>query len=304
MSHQSESFFLPADNGRSGQRFCIFHPAQGKATLGSVLYVHPFAEEMNKSRRMAALQSRALAQAGYSVLQIDLLGCGDSSGDFGDATWQDWVSDVVQGCIWLTSQDRGDSHNDPSPVGDTHIQPTLWIWGLRAGCLLALEAASQLDTPCNFLFWQPPASGKLLLQQFLRLKVASEMLGGQAKGVTESLRQQLAAGEAVEIGGYAFSSAVARGLERAELNVPEGLRRPEAAVRLEWFELSTREDAALSPVAQKAITRWEQDGFEVRGHVLHGPSFWQTTEIEDAPALIAATTDALTAAYIHKALAA
>ena len=83
-----------------------------------MLYIHPFAEEMNKSRRMAALQSRALAQAGYAVLQIDLLGCGDSSGDFGDATWQSWVSDVVLGCQWLRSQNptQGDSEPDAAVV--------------------------------------------------------------------------------------------------------------------------------------------------------------------------------------------
>ncbi len=39
-----------------------------------VVHVHAFAEEMNKSRRMAAMQSRALAAAGFAVLQIDLLG--------------------------------------------------------------------------------------------------------------------------------------------------------------------------------------------------------------------------------------
>ena len=49
------------------------------------MYAHPFCEEMNKARRMAALQSRRLAALGYSVLQIDLFGCGDSSGDFADA---------------------------------------------------------------------------------------------------------------------------------------------------------------------------------------------------------------------------
>ncbi|MBK8384562.1 MAG: hypothetical protein IPL11_02315 [Candidatus Accumulibacter sp.] len=41
----------------------------------------------NKSWRIVPLQARALATAGYAVLQIDLMGCGDSSGDFGDATW-------------------------------------------------------------------------------------------------------------------------------------------------------------------------------------------------------------------------
>ena len=96
MPAQPEAFFLSVDGGRLGQRFCLFHPAQGGVPKGCVLNIHPFAEEMNKSRRMAALQARALAKAGYAVLQIDLFGCGDSSGDFGDASWQDWVGDVVR----------------------------------------------------------------------------------------------------------------------------------------------------------------------------------------------------------------
>jgi exosortase A-associated hydrolase 2 len=287
MPVQSEAFFLPAGAAKtiqSGQRFCLFYPSQGDSVRGLVLYIHPFAEEMNKARRMAALQARALAQAGYAVLQIDLLGCGDSSGDFGDATWQSWVSDVVEGCYWLRNQS-----NTPGADSD---QVPLWLWGLRAGCLLAVEAASQLGEPCNFLFWHPPSAGKPLLQQFLRLKVAGDMLGGQAKGVMEGMRQQLADGVAVEIAGYMLSPGLASGLEQAALLPPadQGL-----AQRVEWFEMSTREDASLSPISAKTIAQWQQAGFAVNSHIVQGPAFWKTTEIEDAPALLAATTAAVCA---------
>ena len=152
----TEAFFLPVGDG---QRFCLFHPAQletGAALRGQVLYVHPFAEEMNKSRRMAALQSRALARAGFDVLQIDLLGCGDISGDFGDATWADWVNDVVTGYHWLRA--RCVARGEPA------LRQPLWLWGQRAGCLVATQAARALPEPCNFLFWAPPPSGKPLLR--------------------------------------------------------------------------------------------------------------------------------------------
>jgi len=285
---QPEAFFLPAgaaQTSQSDQRFCLFYPAEcdasGGAGRGLVLYIHPFAEEMNKARRMAALQVRALAGAGYAVLQMDLLGCGDSSGDFGDASWQSWVSDVVQGCHWLRKQSN-------TPGADSG-QPPLWLWGLRAGCLLAVEAARQLDAPCNFLFWQPPAAGKPLLQQFLRLKVAGDLLGGKAKGVMEGMRQHLADGSPVEIAGYLLSPGLASGLEQAAL-VPPTDQGP--TQRLEWFELSTREDAGLSPISAKTIVQWQQAGYTVSSHIVRGPAFWQTTEIEDAPALIAATTAA------------
>ena len=249
---------------------------------GSVLYIHPFAEEMNKSRRMAALQARALAQAGYAVLQLDLLGCGDSSGDFGDASWQDWVGDVVQGSRWLLSQQRGDSASQDNPG--------LWLWGLRAGCLLATQAARQLDVPCHFLFWQPPATGKPLWQQFLRLKVAGDMLGGGAKGAMEAMRQQLANGTQVEVVGYQISPGLAFGLEEATLIPPTDIH---GDARVIWLEMSTRADAEPSPVSANTISTWQQSGFEVARHVAIGPAFWQTTEIEDAPALIAATSAAL-----------
>lgn len=278
-----EAFFLQAAPAEGGYRFCLFYPAQPAAEdatiRGLVLYIHPFAEEMNKSRRMAALQARALSSAGYAVLQIDLLGCGDSSGDFGDANWQIWISDVVQGCRWL--QSRGSSATP------------LWLWGLRAGCLLAVDAASRLQEPCNFLFWQPSPVGKTLHQQFLRLRAAGDLLGGQAKVVMDTLRQSLANGTDVEIGGYRLSAALATGLEHAVLAPPANTG---PAQRVEWLELSTREDSGLSPISVKTLGQWQLAGATVRSHAVIGPAFWQTSEIEEAPALIAATLAAMDAA--------
>lgn len=278
----AEAFFLASAAPEGGQRFCIFHPAHeldsSGQPLGQVLYIHPFAEEMNKSRRMAALQSRRLAAAGFDVLQIDLLGCGDSSGDFGDATWQAWVNDVVCGAQWLRER--------AASAGARRGQPPLWLWGLRSGCLLAAQAARQMNEPCNFLFWQPPSAGKQLLQQFLRLKVAGDMLGGQSKGVMDAMRQQLAAGRSVEVAGYMLAPGLSNGLESADLSPPVGAL---GTRRLEWFELSTRHDATMNPISVKAISQWQAIGFEVCSHVVHGPAFWQTTEIEDAPALLEAS---------------
>jgi len=276
MTAPLEAFFLAADAGtRSGQRFCLLHAPRDAPPKALIVHVHPFAEEMNKTRRMAALQSRAFADAGCAVLQVDLLGCGDSSGDFGDATWQDWLDDVAQAARWLRARYPQASH------------APLWLWGLRAGCLVACEAAAQIDDKVNFLFWQPAANGKALLQQFLRLKAAGEMLEGKGKGVIEGLKQQLAAGEPVDVAGYRLSPALALGLERASL-------APAAhAQRMVWLETSPRDDAELSPAAAAPIARWQAAGVAVQSQVVSGPAFWQTSEIEEAPALIAASVAAL-----------
>lgn len=234
-----------------------------------MIYLHPFAEEMNKSRRMAALQSRALAAAGYDVLQIDLLGCGDSSGDFSDATWQGWKDDVVLAYNWLRTQS-----NAP-----------LTLWGLRAGCLLAADAAVDLPEQANFIFWQPVVSGKQHWQQFMRLKIAGELSTGKVKGIGEQLKQQLASGNPVEIAGYMVAPALVSGMECTELLPPPAGK----TASLAWFELSQREDACLAPVSQKRIEKWQAAGYRINASIVRGPAFWQTAEIEDAPELIAAT---------------
>ena len=275
-----EVFFHPAADG--GHRLYVHHvPAPSEQPpRGAVLYVHPFAEEMNKSRRMAALQSRALARAGFEVLQIDLLGCGDSSGEFGDATWDEWLADVVEATHWLRER----------------AGAPLWLWGLRAGCLLAAAAASRV--PCNLLFWHPVTAGRLALQQFLRLKAAAQLADGSGKSLLAGLKSDLAAGKPVEVAGYVLHPRLASGLEAAAL-APAAAQdgavgaTPPRASRVIWREVSTQADTGLSAAAATALARWTDAGFAVDLRVVPGPLFWQTTEIEDAPALIASSIEAL-----------
>ena len=271
MPAQPSAFFLDADGDRKGQRFCLLHrPTAG--VRAAMVHVHAFAEEMNKSRRMVAEAARLLAEDGVAVLQIDLLGCGDSSGDLADASWDEWIADVRQAARWL----------------DAEFDAPLWFWGLRAGSLLA-SAASVAHPGAGHLFWQPAIAGKPLLQQFLRLKAASEMQGGGAKGVTDGLRQELAAGRPVEVAGYALPAAVAMGMESALLSPPEN----SPGARMVWLEVSSRQPPEMLPTSAGAISRWQAAGHVTQSEVVAGPAFWQTTEIETAPELLQATRRAL-----------
>lgn len=264
-----ELFFLPASVGK---RLAVaYWPHDAATARGAVVYVHPFAEEMNKSRRMAALQARAMAAAGYAVLQVDSLGCGDSSGDFGEASWEAWRDDVNLACEWIQNR-------TPAP---------LWLWGLRSGCLLANEAAIQMAREVNLLFWQPVVAGSQHLQQFLRLRIAGELLGKENRHSVQELRQQLRQGQAIEVGGYLLSPAVARGLEKAELLLPH------RSGRVEWIEIASREDGSLSPAAAARLTQWQAAGQAVRARTVCGPPFWQTAEISECPALVSASLLAL-----------
>ena len=60
-----EPFFFDAE---PGTRFSLYHaPNPQVAPRGAVLYVHPYAEELSRTRRMAAQQSRAFAELGYAL---------------------------------------------------------------------------------------------------------------------------------------------------------------------------------------------------------------------------------------------
>ncbi len=294
MAQGPEAFFHPDAQG--GQRLYLHHiPPPGTPVRGAVLYVHPWAEEMNKSRRMAALCSRQLAASGFAVLQVDLLGCGDSSGDFGDATWQAWVDDLEQAAHWLQAR---------------HPGAPLWLWGLRVGALLAvalvprLMQAQPLAAPPNLLLWQPTLQGKTAWQQFLRLKAAAQLADGGGKAVLDAARADLAAGHAIDVAGYTVSPTLVRGLEAASLAAPspaESAERAETSVavppapHLVWLEVGAEPEASASPAAATAVPRWQAAGWATKLQAVPGPAFWQTTEIEDAPALVLATVQALAA---------
>lgn len=249
----------------------MLHRPASLSSRGLVVHVPAFAEEMNRSRRMVALQSRALADAGFTVLRIDLAGCGDSGGDLARTTWQQWIDDIVAAVA----------------RGRESCAGPLWLWGLRSGCLLACQAARRLPETANFLFWNPVAEGRRAIQQLFRIKVAGDMLRGQGKGAAEELRRRLAAGDCISIAGYDLAAGLLTDFEAAHLFPPE------AQGRLHWVEVGPGSEAGLSPAAQRAVDQWTAAGVVTSARALAGPPFWETAEIEDVPALIETTTAVL-----------
>lgn len=274
-----EAFFLPATQG---QRLCIFHaPPPGVALRGSVIYVPPFAEEMNRCRRMVSLQARALAQAGFATLQVDLMGCGDSSGDFGDATWNIWLDDIALARQWLTRR----------------YDAPLWLWGVRAGCLLAAQsAACSIHATAGLLMWMPVVSGRQHLQQFLRLRMMGEVVrGNQAKpsAGTAHLLQQLENRLSVEVAGYVIGPELAAGLSGADL---DDVGRATKVLCFEVASPGNALPAAVSPALTQQLARWNAAGVCAMVAVMPGEPFWQVPEAPGCTELLQSTTDALTAA--------
>lgn len=246
---------------------------------GLVVYVHPWAEEMNKSRRMAAEMSRRLALQGFAILQLDLAGCGDSEGDFVDATWSIWLADIAAAVAWLKQR---------------YPSVPLTLWGLRLGGLLAAAYAAS-DRDCSrLLLWAPVANGEQYLTQFLRLRVASQMLAAQQEaGGTQQLIRQLRDGQHVEVAGYSVSPALALPLAEARL-----ANYSRDGLDVEWFELLANAERPVPPVVEKLVQDWRGNGSEIRLHKLQGDAFWSTQEITDVPDLWNVTLQALAGSHV------
>lgn len=259
-------FFLDSPRG---PLFCLSLRPTEIEPKGCLLYLHPFGEEMHKSRRMAALQARALASAGYLVLQPDLTGCGDSHGDFGDASWQAWREDALLSHAWLRQQTAA----------------PLILWGLRTGATLAVDLSRDLPDIQRLILWQPVNNGDMFLNQFLRIKLASEMLAeGQAQSGTKALRAQLEKGEGIEVGGNMLSSAMAIQLGAIKL----ADMQPTCPVR--WLEIGAEAGTKPTPASQRIVDIWRAAGINVDIETVVGEPFWVMQEITECQSLLEATT--------------
>jgi exosortase A-associated hydrolase 2 len=256
--------FLRGPNGALAA--VLWQPPAGMECTLAVLHVPAFGDEMNKSRRMVALQARALAAQGATVAVLDPSGTGDSAGEFGDATWDAWVGDVRFAWSWLESVARA---------------PRV-LWGLRLGALLCADAIAVAGVrPDAALLWQPVLSGRAFFRQLLRLPTAQRMSRSAAADAA-------AQPGPAEVGGYAFNPSL---VATAESRSMEAL--PILACPVTWLENSITTPAALSPAAAKVVAQWHAGGAKLDASAIRGPSFWSSQEIAEAPELIDASTRAL-----------
>lgn len=268
-----QPFFL---QGSRGKLFALHFPPQKDNRAGKhVLFVPPFAEEMNKARRMVAVLSRELSQRGIGVLVLDLFGTGDSEGDFADARWEIWQDDLSRALQWLREG-----------TGEEIV-----LLGLRLGALLAMElVAKETKGVSSVILWQPISDGKRAMTQFLRLRTAESMMdSAKEKESIEQLRNAIANGEAVEVAGYTIASALFTALERVDLRLMATPDFPS----IHWFELSADPTPTLLVSSTQIIATWRRRGIGVSARAVCGQPFWTGHATTVIPDLLNVTTDTI-----------
>ena len=258
--------------GAKGPLLSIYYPpVRDSPARGDILLAPPFAEEMNRCRAMVAMQARALASLGVGTLVVDPFGTGDSGGDFSDGTWSEWRDDLRRGIDWLRTSGNG----------------CLALWGIRVGAIMAAELAVGDAAIGRLLLWQPVTQGKSHFTQFLRIRIAAELERRGGIKSTDELRQRSAAGENIEVSGYPVGPNLARELDQVSLPAAADL----ASKHLAWFEVLAAADMAHGN--SRLIADYQAHGVDLDYRPVVGPQFWQLHERAVAPALLAATTDAV-----------
>lgn len=267
--------FIQASQGRL---FSLFHfPRVTKTKQHAVVFFPPFAEEMNKSRRMIALQARAFAGLGLPVIVVDLFGTGDSEGDFSQATVDIWRNDFDTIIRYVQEQ------------GYTHLT----LWGLRFGALLLMDLLR--DRPDiagveNIIFWQPVLQGEMMMTQFLRLRLAADMMSSAEKVTTKDMRQLLAEGNELEVAGYTLSPDLVFAIDGLSMKTWQ----PEKNYNMFWFDVVSNSNRPAPVVNQQVQDTLTLAGMHVNADKVVGDPFWSTAEISTIPELIDKTSAVFT----------
>ena len=233
-----------------------YPPKDSSSEAGNVLYVHAFASEMLASRNVIADVSRQLAELGFGVLVVDLYGCGDSSGDFGDARWQVWRDDLQVAARWL--QEQGGER--------------LTLWGLRLGALLALDFATHSqETYERIVLWQPVLSGELMLNQFLHMNLSGEDGNASLQGRigNREQRRKLVAGESIEVAGYRLAAELMDPIDGLNLAMP-AMGSP---THIHWTEFVLSKQS-LDGASLHVIDDWKRKGLSVVADTVAASPFW------------------------------
>lgn len=258
----------------AGTLFALYCPPASEIPLDkAIIHIPAFAEEMNKSRRMVALQAQAFAEQGYAVLVLDLFGTGDSAGDFGEATWDIWLQNIDTVIAWLKQQGA----------------QSIALWGLRLGALLAMDFINHNPQEIDrLLCWQPVVNGDTFITQFLRLRVAAAMMDSNAPPEkTSDLKHQLLEGQSIEVAGYLLNADLIKPLivlRADQLDWP-------AVKEMAIFEVVSSADnpAALGNTQLLAVL--QQKNINASLTTVVGNVFWASQEISEAPDLIKSTSE-------------
>lgn len=190
--------------------FGILHEPVGTPSGCGWVFCHPFAEEKLWAQRVYVSFARMLAARGAWVLRFDIMGNGDSEGEFSESSLETMLSDI--GCaISLLERSSG-------------ITQGIGLLGLRFGATLAALVAERSPKVGKIVLWEPVVDGGKYMQELLRINLTTQTaVYKEIRHNREELVRMMREGNTVNVDGYAIAYPCYEQVSALKLN--EGVKR-------------------------------------------------------------------------------
>ena len=242
-------------------------PDEAKA---GIVFCHPFTEERKSAYRAMVEAARAFCEAGLAVLRFDYRGCGDSEGEFRDATVSTRQADIDRAMGLLAEMSGAER---------------IGLLGLRFGSLLAASVAEKRGDVPFLVLWEPVADGKSYFMADLRKKLIKEMMTAgkgsvKREEIIESLKDPATV---IDFDGYLVSGKMYGELEELDLHQQLGHHKGSTLiVQISFNEKISKPNAALEEAYRNA-------GVDVQLIPVIEEPVWNRIDLVDCPSLISET---------------
>jgi len=250
--------------------YTVLHPVAHP--VARVLLIGPFAPERQFSYHHWTRWARYLAAKRCEVVRFDYRGTGESTGDFGSASFEQWCADAEALASWLVRQ---------------RPELPLLLHGVELGAVLAGRSFYG-GAGEALLLWSPPPNANQAMRAILRRWAGIEQLyesPENRKSASEYIRG-LEGGLSIEVHGYAWQSKLWR--ESFAFGIPDGLRDEGAflddrgrPVKVERFGSNTEpptmpyrryDDNQDLSALYDSTYKWVAEALQLKAHGVDGTS--------------------------------
>jgi len=238
----------------------MLHLPVAEAEGAGMVVCHAFGDERKCSALAMTRLARRFAAGGRAALRFDYGGCGDSPGQFADATVATRLADIRAAVQFLQSE-----------TGVSEV----CLLGLRFGATLAARAAEDLPACASLVLIEPvPDGAQYIDAQIKRKRVRGMITRGQGGADAGEARAGL-----VDLDGYALRQETLDQMRTARIRAGEvGFGGRVLLVQASFNE-------KLRAETEGVRRAYEQGGAQVDVRALVLPPFWSRIDIVPTDAL-------------------
>ena len=273
--HTTDFHYLPSSKNSQIFIACYVPFERGEVIENSqsVIFVPPFAEEMNRSKRMYVLCARLLADAGIHSICFDFAGTGDSSGEWGDFDYSDWKNNLINVYQYAKKS-----------------TPNVSLITLRDSALISLDLIKQAEIQVNkCVLWDPMDSGEVLTRQLIRMKIANAMTSDFKKITTQEVLDGIEQAGYLEVAGYHISSDLMTSLKSQKIS--DSIEAVLTSTSLHWMTTG-KSSSSTNQSLPFCLSKLDLDDnmlAQLTIHSVNDVRFWMQQEVTISPLLLRET---------------